>query len=77
MEEKFDIQQYLADGVEQVVKDALKATLKDPRESAFLAKFALASAKANKKREEEKVISIEAKLKEFKVCPLCHHSLED
>ena len=53
MEEKFDIQQYLADGVEQVVKDALKATLKDPRESAFLAKFALASAKANKKRVEE------------------------
>lgn len=31
----------------------------------------------NKKREEEKVKSIEAKLKEFKVCPLCHHSLED
>ena len=53
MEEKFDLQQYLADGVEQVVKDALKATLKDPRESAFLAKFALASAKANKIRVEE------------------------
>ena len=53
MSEQFDIQQYLADGVEQVVKDALKATLKDPRESAFLAKFALASAKANKKRIEE------------------------
>jgi MoaA/NifB/PqqE/SkfB family radical SAM enzyme len=53
MEEKFDIQQYLADGVEQVVKDALKATLKDPRESAFLAKFALASAKANRIRVEE------------------------
>lgn len=53
MEEKFNIQQYLADGVEQVVKDALKATLKDPRESAFLAKFALASAKANKIRVEE------------------------
>lgn len=33
--------------------------------------------KANKKREEEKVASIEAKLKEYKVCPLCHHSLED
>ena len=32
--------------------------------------------KANKKREEEKVASIEVKLKEFKVCPLCHHSLE-
>ena len=32
--------------------------------------------KANKKREEEKVASMEEKLKEFKVCPLCHHSLE-
>jgi len=53
MNETFDIQQYLADGVEQVVKDALNATLRDPRESAFLAKFALASAKANKKRIEE------------------------
>ena len=31
---------------------------------------------ADKKREEERIESIEAKLKEFKVCPLCHHSLE-
>ena len=53
MDEHFDIQQYLSDGVEQVVKDALRATLKDPRESAFLAKFALASAKATRKRMEE------------------------
>ena len=53
MNRDFDIQEYLAEGVEQVVKDALKATLKDPRESAFLAKFAIASAKANKKRIEE------------------------
>ena len=50
MDDKFDIQQYLTEGVEQVVKDALKATLKDPRESAFLAKFALASAAATKRR---------------------------
>ncbi len=53
MSESFDIQAYLAEGVEQVVKDALRATLKDPKESAFLAKFALASARANKKRIEE------------------------
>ena len=51
MDEKFDIQQYLTEGVEQVVKDALKATLKDPRESAFLAKFALASAAATKNKD--------------------------
>ena len=31
----------------------------------------------DKKREEERIESIEAKLKEFKVCPLCHHSLEN
>lgn len=53
MDERFDIQKYLSEGVEQVVKDALKATLKDPRESAFLAKFALASAAATKKRIRE------------------------
>ena len=53
MNEKFDLQQYLADGVEQIVKDALRATLSDPRESAFLGKFALASARASKKRAEE------------------------
>lgn len=51
MDETFDIQQYLTEGVEQVVKDALKAALKDPRESAFLAKFALASAAATKRRQ--------------------------
>ncbi len=50
---EFDIQEYLSEGVEQVVKDAVRATLKDPRESAFLAKFAVASAKANKKRIRE------------------------
>ena len=37
-------------GVERVVSDALKATFKDPRESAFMVKFAAASKKASKKR---------------------------
>ena len=53
VKESFDIQKYLSDGVEQVVKDALKAALKNPKESAFLAKFALASANANRIREKE------------------------
>ena len=53
MDEKFDIQKYLSGGVEQVVKDALQATLRDPRESAFLGKFAIAAAKASKKRTAE------------------------
>ena len=50
--ETFDLQAYLTKGVEQVVADALKATLKDPRESAFLLKFASASKAASKKRRE-------------------------
>lgn len=37
----------------------------------------LKALEENKKREEERIQGIEARLKEFKVCPLCHHSLED
>ena len=46
----FDLQAYLAAGVETVVKDALRATLRDPRESAFMARFAAASVKASRRR---------------------------
>ena len=39
-ENEFDIQEYLTKGVERIVSEALRATLKNPRESAFLLKFA-------------------------------------
>lgn len=52
MERDFDIQSYMTGGVERVVKDAIKATLKNPRESAFMLKFATASRAASKKRAE-------------------------
>ena len=58
MNEKFDLQQYLTEGVEQIVKDALKATLRDPRESAFLLRFAAACKTAAKKREENEKQSL-------------------
>ena len=48
----FDIQEYMTRGVERVVKDALRATLKDPKGSAFMAGFAMASKAASKKRRE-------------------------
>lgn len=48
--EKFDIQGYMTKGVERVVADAVKATFKNPKESAFMAKFAIASRNASKKR---------------------------
>lgn len=48
----FDIQDYMTKGVERVVSDAIKATLKNPRESAFMLKFAAASKIASKKRRK-------------------------
>ena len=45
-----DIQQYLTEGVEAIVKDALRATLRDPKESLFMARFAAASRKASERR---------------------------
>ena len=53
MEEKFDIQKYMTQGVERIVADSLRAILKDPRESAFMVKFAASSNKASKIRAEE------------------------
>ncbi len=50
MAEVFDIQEYMTRGVERVVTDAVRATLKNPKESAYMAKFALASKAASKKR---------------------------
>ena len=50
MNQEFDLQAYLTKGVEQVVADAIKATLKNPKESAFMLRFAAASRAASKKR---------------------------
>ena len=50
MSAEFDLQNYLIKGVEGVVADALKATLKNPKESAFMLRFAAASRSASKKR---------------------------
>lgn len=45
-----DIQEYMTRGVERVVADSIKATLSNPRESAFMLKFAAASKAASAKR---------------------------
>lgn len=50
MTQDFNIQEYMTKGVERVVADAIRATLKNPKESAFMAKFAVASKAASKKR---------------------------
>ena len=50
--EAFDIQAYMTHGVERVVGEVIRATLKDPRESAFMLKFAAASRAASRKRRK-------------------------
>ncbi len=52
MQETLNIQQYLTEGVEAIVRDALRATLRDPKESLFMARFAAASRKASERRAE-------------------------
>ena len=52
MEKEFDIQEYMTKGVERVVADAARATLKNPRESAFMLGFAKATVSASKKRKK-------------------------
>ena len=50
MKEAVDIQAYMTKGVERIVEDAIKATFRNPKESAFMMRFAVASKKASKKR---------------------------
>ena len=50
MQKTFDLEKYLSNGVENIVKGAVKATLKDPKESIFMAKYAISSKEATQKR---------------------------
>ena len=54
MKKEFDIQEYMTKGVERVVADSIKATLRNPKESAFMLEFAAASKAASKKRADLK-----------------------
>ena len=52
MSVKFDLQEYLTKGVERIVSEAVKAALKNPKESAFMLRFSAASRTASKKRRK-------------------------
>lgn len=47
----FDLERYLSNGVEKLVKDMIKAAAFHPRESLFMAQYALSSKKASGKRQ--------------------------
>ncbi len=52
MEKEFDVQEYMTKGVERVVADAIRSTLKNPKESGFMLRFAGASTLASAKRRK-------------------------
>lgn len=49
---EFNIQEYMSNGVSNIIKSAVKATLKNPKEALFMADFALATKKASDKRKK-------------------------
>lgn len=49
---EFDIQEYMSKGVSNVIKSAVKATLKNPKEALFMTEFAFAAQKASEKRKK-------------------------
>lgn len=52
MNNEFNLQDYLANGVEIIVKDALRASLKNPKEILFLRRFLKHTRKANEIRQK-------------------------
>lgn len=47
---EFKLEEYLSNGVENIVKGAIKASFTNPKESIFMAKYTIASKKARKLR---------------------------
>lgn len=54
MNEEFDLEHYMTNGVENIVKGAIKASFSNPRESLFMAKYAIASKKSSELRRQAK-----------------------
>ena len=52
MDREFDLQEYMTEGVERVVADAVKATFSNPKESLFMLRLGKAAAAASKKRRK-------------------------
>ena len=52
MENNFNIQEYLANGVESILKDAVRTSLKNPKETLYLLKFSKHAKKATEIRKK-------------------------
>ncbi|MDF2949575.1 MAG: Radical domain protein [Sedimentibacter sp.] len=50
MGNNFDLAEYMSSGIENIVRGIVKASLKNPRETAFIMKYMMASKEAKKNR---------------------------
>lgn len=50
MNNNFNLSEYMSSGIENIVKSIIKASIKNPRETAFIMKYALANQEAKKRR---------------------------
>lgn len=51
MSNNFDISKYMSNGIENIIKNIVKASFQNPKETAFVLKYAMASKEARKRRE--------------------------
>lgn len=51
MNNDFNLFDYTSTGIENIISDIIKASLKNPKETAFILKYSLSSKEAKKKRE--------------------------
>ena len=66
----FELESYLAQGVEDLMKDILRASAKDPRESAFMLRFSADSLKASRRRGKYEKLGTH--VPPFLICSLTH-----
>ncbi|MGN0279201.1 MAG: hypothetical protein ACI4C4_07585 [Lachnospiraceae bacterium] len=55
--DRFQLEEYLSKGVENIVSEILKATLHNPKETLFLTKYAVDSRNARKIRQQSEAAS--------------------
>lgn len=55
MENAFDLSTYMSNGVENIIKSIIKASFKNPKETAFIMNYMISSKEAKKRRESFEV----------------------
>ncbi|OPJ60049.1 hypothetical protein CLORY_30230 [Clostridium oryzae] len=68
MEKEFILSEYINQGVQNIVKGIVKASLKNPKETAFVTKYVITSKESKKKRE--KFLKIRKNVPAFLICSI-------